>query len=239
MGRCHRGRIRLPTNDHAPRNPPLRASAIVEQPRYWKEREDGPKWNDQSGFTMGALYAKGIHGMASGYEARPLCRSPLEQEIVQSKLLCSAGLRTKPDRAPPEARRRPPRSDGPAHSFFCPEPERVRQVHRQGKNDGRAPFSGDIKQGTKIAKLHGLRPLGEDLARLRQPLRSLKLTLRVYDFGAPKRSASACLAMARIMVSLRSMCLSSTLLTLIPHASVRSSRMRWTSVLSFSRSASI
>ena len=54
-----------------------------------------------------------------------------------------------------------------------------------------------------------------------------------------RRSASACLAMARIMVSLRSMCLSSTLLTLMPQASVCSSRMRWTSALSFSRSASI
>ena len=35
--------------------------------------------------------------MASGYEAKPLCRSPLVQEIVQSKLLSSPGLLTKPD----------------------------------------------------------------------------------------------------------------------------------------------
>ena len=53
------------------------------------------------------------------------------------------------------------------------------------------------------------------------------------------RSASAWRAMARIMLSFRSMCLISTLATLMPQLSVCASRICCTSRLSFSRSASI
>src|SRR5262245_54031934 len=70
-------------------------------------------------------------------------------------------------------------------SALLPEPERPRQINRQGKDDGRALFTGDIEQRTEVAKLHGLGPPGEDLARLGQPLGGLQLTLGVDDFGTP------------------------------------------------------
>jgi hypothetical protein len=54
-----------------------------------------------------------------------------------------------------------------------------------------------------------------------------------------ERSASACWAMARIMLSSISTCLISTLVTLMPQLSVCSSRMVWISAFSLSRSDSI
>ncbi len=74
-----------------------------------------------------------------------------------------------------------------------------------------------------------------------------KAVVQVEDFFAATsqlaqttlRSASACLAMARIMLSLRSTCLISTAVTLMPQASDCASRMARMSALSLSRSASI
>src|SRR4029450_4870836 len=134
----------------------------------------------------------------------------------------------------------------------------VHRLDRERKHDGRAALTRDIEQGREITQLHRLRHRRQNLGGVEQLLRRLLLSLRVDGLGAAGavrlrlagelparppsavmilarrvRSASAWRAIARIMLSSRSMRLISTVDTLIPHPSVCLSSTSWIAAVSF------
>ena len=57
-------------------------------------------------------------------------------------------------------------------------------LDREWENDGRAFLAGNNPKCTKIAQLHRLGPLGEDLSGFEQFLRRLLLSFGINDLGA-------------------------------------------------------
>ena len=149
-----------------------------------------------------------VHGPEPRVARSAPVRSPLNlSPAVASSPWLSAGS-TSPA-SPPSGRRREPPSS-------CP-----RSVGN-GNTMVELRSFGDGHERAEVAQLHRFRAGGENGRCLQDLLRRLLLALRLDDLARRTRSASACRAITRIMLSSMSTCLSSTFETLMPQ--LRSAR---------------
>src|SRR5208282_570797 len=115
---------------------------------------------------------------------------------------------------------------GVATAAACHLAKRLEQIDWEGEHGGRIVLGRDLGERLQVAKLERDRAFAHYFRRLGQALRHLKFALGRDHLGAP---------IARCMSCGRSMFLSSTSMTLIPHGSVWASTIAWMRALTLSR----